>query len=84
MLSKPFDFQKRVIFTDDSKFNLFGKDGMVRAWRTSTDEFEERCVKPTFKHGGRSVMVWGCFSSSSVGKPEFIEVIMRKEDYLEF
>ena len=31
MLSKPFDFWKHVIFTDESKFNLFGSGGMVRA-----------------------------------------------------
>ena len=31
MLSKPYDFWKRVIFTDESKFNLFESDGMVRA-----------------------------------------------------
>jgi len=59
-----------------SKFNLFESDGMVRAWRTSTDKFKEQCVKPTVKHGCGSVMIWGCFSSS-------VEGIMRKGDYLE-
>jgi len=54
---------------------------MVRVWRTSTEEFKEHCMKPTVKHGGDSVMVWGCFSSSGVGKLVFIEGIMRKEDF---
>ena len=79
---KAFDFWKRVIFTDESKFNLFGSDGMEKAWRTNTKEFKEHCVKPTVKHGGGSVMVWGCFSSSGVGKLVFIEGILRKKDYL--
>ena len=58
MLCKPLDFWKRVIFKDESKFNLFGSDGMVRAWRTSTEEFKEHCLKPVVKHGGGgSVMV---------------------------
>ena len=40
-------------------------------------------MKPTVKHGGGSVIVWGCFSSNGVSKLVFIEGIMRKEDYLE-
>jgi len=59
MISKPFDFWKRLIFTDESKFNLFGSDGFVRVWRTSTDEFNEQCVKPIVKHSIGFVMVWG-------------------------
>ena len=39
--------------------------------------------KATVKHGGGSVMVWGCFSSNGVGKLIFIDGIMRKEEYLE-
>ena len=56
---------------------------MVRAWRTSTEEFKEHYVKPIVKHGGGYVMVMGCFFSSDVGKLVFIERIMRKEDYFE-
>ena len=39
------------------------------------------CVIPTVKHGGGSVMVWGCFSSNGVGDLIRIDGIMRKEDY---
>ena len=70
-------------FYDESKFNLFGSDGMVRAWRTSTEEFKVCSVRPTVKHGGGSVMIWGSFSSNGVGKLVFIEGIMRKEQYLD-
>ena len=63
--------------------NSIYSDQMIRAWRTSTEEFKEQCVKPTVKHTGGSVMVLVYFSSSSTGKLVFIECIMRKEDYLE-
>jgi len=75
-------FWERVIWSDESKFNLFGSDGIVRIWRFPKEEFKRECVKPTVKHGGGSVMVWGCFTSNGVGKLVFIDGIMRKEEYL--
>ena len=40
-----------------------------------------KCLVPTIKHGGGSVMVWGCFSSAGVGDLVKIEGIMKKEQY---
>jgi len=75
-------FWEKVIWSDESKFNLFGSDGVVRVWRSPGEEFKSECINPTVKHGGGSVMVWGCFSANGVGKLVFIDGIMRKEDYL--
>ena len=38
------------------------------------------CV-PTIKHGGGSLMIWGCMSSKSVGKLIFIEGTMDRFCY---
>ena len=37
-------------------------------WRTPREEFHPKCAVPTVKHGGGSVMVWGCFTGRGVGK----------------
>lgn len=71
-----------VIFSDESKFNLFGSDGRVMVWRKKNEELKRSNLRPTVKHGGGSVMVWGCFSAAGVGNLVFIEGIMNKEGYL--
>ncbi len=38
-------------------------------------------VKPTVKHGGGSVMVWGCMSAASTGELQFIEGTMDANMY---
>lgn len=67
----------RIIFSDESKFNLFGSDGKLKVWRQPNAELNPKNLAPTVKHGGGSVLVWGCFSSAGVGKLVFIEGIMN-------
>ena len=42
----------------------------------------KQCVVPTVKHGGSSVMVWGCFGNNNTGDIVEIDGIMIKEVYL--
>lgn len=80
-LERPLEFWNRVLWSDESKFTLFGSDGMVRVWRTPQETLKKECLKPTVKHGGGSVMVWGCMSASGVGNLTFIEGTMDGEVY---
>lgn len=75
-------FWNDVIFADESKFNIFGSDGMQYVWRQPNTELTNKNLKPTVKHGGGSVMVWACMAASGVGNLVFIEGIMDKHMYL--
>ncbi len=36
---------------------------------------------PTVKHGGGSVLMWGCMSAAGVGELHFIDGIMNSQMY---
>lgn len=72
---------KRVVWSDESKFNLYGSDGTQYCWRREGEPLQDHHVKPTVKHGGGSVMVWGCFSWQGVGSLTRIEGIMTAQHY---
>lgn len=52
-------------------------------WRKEGTELEQKNIQCTVKHGGGSVMVWGCMAAGGVGELVFIDGIMKKEQYLE-
>ena len=80
---KPLGFWNKVLWSDESKFNLFESDGKVVVWRSPKKEFKPECTIPTVKHGGGNVQCWGCFSSSGVGSLIFIDGNMTGELYRE-
>lgn len=73
---------KSIIFSDESKFNLMYSDGKTKVWREHGKGLENKNLCPTIKHGGGSVMVWGCFSYFGVGKLVFIEGKMDSAEYI--
>ncbi|GFY03911.1 transposable element Tc1 transposase [Trichonephila clavipes] len=63
---KTDNFWKKVIFSDESKFNIFGSDGRHTVWRNPNTALDPKNLHPTVKHGGVSVMVWGRMASNGV------------------
>ncbi len=61
--------------------NLFDSDGVKRVWQQTGEEYKDKCVLPSVKHGGGSVMVWGCMSSAGTGELQFIEGTMNANMY---
>lgn len=76
-----FDQWKNVLFSDESKFNLFRSDGVCHVRRPKGERLNPRYVSPTVKHGGGSVMVWSCFSGHGVGPLHRIRGIMDQFMY---
>lgn len=75
------DNWKKVLWTDESKFQLFGSNRRIFVRRMVGERASESCVVPTVKHGGGSVMVWGCFGGFESGNFIQVKGTMRKEDY---
>ncbi|GFU86386.1 transposable element Tc1 transposase [Trichonephila clavipes] len=73
---KTDNFWKEVIFSDESKFNVFGSGDRRTVWRKPNTDLDPKNLRPTVKHGGGSVMVWGCMASNGVGNLVFIDGIM--------
>ncbi len=69
------DYWNHVLCSDETKINLFDSDGVKCVWRQLGEEYKDKCVLPTVKHGGGSVMVWG------TGELQFIEGTMNANMY---
>lgn len=72
---------ERVLFSDESQFEVFGSKRRVFVRRSTQERMLDSCVIPTVKHGGGSVMVWGCFGGRATGDLVKIEGILKKEGY---
>ncbi len=79
--AKDMDYWNHVLWSDETKINLFGSDGVKRVWRQPGEEYKDKCVLLTVKHGGGSVMVWGCMSAAGTGELQFIEGTMNANMY---
>ncbi len=79
--TKDMDYWNHVLWSDETKINLFGSDCVKRVWRQQGEEYKDKYVLPTVKHGGGSVMVWGCMSAAGTGELQFIEGTMTANMY---
>ena len=51
------DYWTHVLWSEEMTINLFGSDGFKHVWQRPGEEYKDKCVKPTVKHGGGNVMV---------------------------
>ncbi len=61
--TKDVDCWNHVLWSDETKINLFGSDGVKRVWRQPGEEYKDKFVFPTVRE---SVMVWGCMSAADM------------------
>ncbi|KAF2351812.1 Transposase Tc1-like [Trinorchestia longiramus] len=76
-------FWNSVLWSYETKIELFGRNSTNHAWRQQNEEYKPDCTIPTVKFGGGSIIVWGCFSSSWVDKVHIIEGTMNGRKYCE-
>ena len=76
------DDWRKVLWSDESRFCLFRSDGKGYVRRPTSKSLEPRYTKPTVKHRGGGIMVWGCFSRAGVGDLVLVDGTMNKEKYL--
>ena len=73
----------KILWTDESKFMMFGTDGIKFIRRPKGKRYDPKYQLPTVKHGGGNVMVWGCFSRDMVSPIYHIDGIMDQVVYLD-
>ncbi|GFV63294.1 uncharacterized protein TNCV_1373911 [Trichonephila clavipes] len=73
---KTDNFWKKVIFSEESKFNIFGSDGRRTVWRKPNAAFYPKNLRPTVKHGGGSVMA----QNEIVVVPDFHKRILFSDE----
>lgn len=72
-----------VVFSDESKFNLIGSDGMDYCWRRPGEALAPQNTTKVVKHGGGHVMVWGCLTRNGFGHLHRVNGNMNAEQYTE-
>lgn len=82
-VNMPISFWKKVIWSDESKFMLIGGKQRRKVWRTKGTSLNDRNITKTVKHGGGSIMVWGCFSWFGAGNLHLVDGIMKADQYID-
>lgn len=78
---KPQNFWNKVIWSDETKIELFGHNHKRYVWRGVNKAYDERNTIPTVKHGGGSLMFWGCVSYKGTGNLVKVEGKMNAARY---
>ena len=78
---KPLAFWREVLWSDETKFELFNSKRRQVCRRKKGESLREDTIQPTVKHGGGSVMMWGCFMGGKAGDLHRVQGIMKKEQY---
>ncbi|KAG2471189.1 TCB1 transposase, partial [Polypterus senegalus] len=60
--------RNKILWSDETKIELFGVNARHHVWRKPGTAHHQANTIPTVKHGGGSIMLWGCFSVSGTGR----------------
>ena len=57
-LDDPEEEWEKVMWSDETKIELFGLNSTRRVWRKKKDEYNPKNTIPTVKHGGGNIILW--------------------------
>lgn len=69
-------------FSDETKINRLSPDGKSYVRRPKSKAYDPKYTRPTLKHGGGNIMVWGAMSWRGVGPITKIEGRMDQHQYI--
>ena len=73
---------EKIIWSDESRYELFNNDSRNWVWRKKDERFKIDCLKPTVKNS-IGIMVWGCFCNNKLGPLVLIEGTLNSDRYIE-
>ena len=76
-IDKPLSFWENVLWTDETKLELFGKSHQLHVHRCKNEAYKEKNTVPIVKHGGGLVMFRGCFAASDTACLESVQGTMK-------
>ena len=82
-LDDPEEAWEKVVWSDETKIELFGINSTRRVWRKRNAEYNPKNTIPTVRHRGGNLMLWGCFSAKGTGRLHRIEGRMNGAMYPE-
>uniref|UniRef100_A0AAZ3PWC4 Transposase Tc1-like domain-containing protein n=1 Tax=Oncorhynchus tshawytscha TaxID=74940 RepID=A0AAZ3PWC4_ONCTS len=77
---KDHTFWRNVLWSDETKIEPFGHNDHRYVWRKKGEACMPKNTIPPVKHGGGSIMLWGCFAAGGNGA---LHKIMRQENLVD-
>ncbi len=71
------DYWDSILWSDETKVNVFGTDGFKTVWRRKGEEYKEKCMVPTWN----MVVAVSLCGAAGVGELHFIDGIMNSKMY---
>uniref|UniRef100_A0A8P4FYI4 Transposase Tc1-like domain-containing protein n=1 Tax=Dicentrarchus labrax TaxID=13489 RepID=A0A8P4FYI4_DICLA len=72
---------KKVLWFDEAKIELFVHQTRHYVWQTPNTAHCHKYTISTVKHGGGSIMLWGCFAAADPGRLVKVEGNTNAEKY---
>ena len=80
---KDHTFWRNVLWSDETEIELFGHNDHHYVLMKKWEACKPKNTILTVKHGGGSIMLWGCFAAGRTGALHNIDGIMKRENVVD-